>query len=101
MSTKTATPIRRLSGWQGKATLYKLSEQLEGNTHVIVSAVDLSSRYMRHPDDTTPNYMLIETDIFAATEDGEVADWMELPGSQKGTLDHAEALRGAGYEVAA
>jgi hypothetical protein len=101
MSTKTATPIRRLSGWQGKATLYKLSEQLEGNTYVIVSAVDLSDRYRRYPDDATHGSMLIETYIFAATEDGEVADWMELPGSMKGTLDHAEALRDAGYEVAA
>lgn len=99
MSTRTATPIKHLRGWQGEATLYKLSEQLAGNTHVIVSAIDISSRYMRHPDDTTPHSMLIETYIFGATEDGEVADWGELPGSLKGTLDHADALREAGYEV--
>lgn len=40
-----------------------------------------------------------ETYIFAASEDGTVINWTELEGSQKGTLDHATALRDAGYEV--
>jgi hypothetical protein len=42
-----------------------------------------------------------ETYIFTSTEDGEVLDWAELPGSYRGGLDHAEALRRAGYEVTA
>lgn len=44
-----------------------------------------------------------ETYIFAArkADSGgiEIASWTELPGSFRGGMDHAEALRGAGYEV--
>jgi hypothetical protein len=41
-----------------------------------------------------------ETYIFACDEQGEVESWLELGGSTKGVLDHAEALRNAGYEIA-
>ena len=40
-----------------------------------------------------------ETYLFAATSDGDVACWTELPGSFRGSLDHYEAIRRAGYEV--
>jgi len=43
-----------------------------------------------------------ETYIFPAKKSGdifEVADWGELNGSYRGGFDHAEALKGAGYEV--
>lgn len=40
-----------------------------------------------------------ETYIFAANKNGQVTDWIELPGSFRGALDHERALRNAGYEV--
>ena len=41
-----------------------------------------------------------ETYIFPADETGEITSWGELDGSFKGALDHEQALRNAGYEVA-
>lgn len=83
----TATPIRQLQDWRGNATLYRLSEPLEGNEYVVVSGI--SNEWGR------------EAYIFAADADGEVLEWGELPGSYRGDISHVEALRGAGYEVAA
>lgn len=40
-----------------------------------------------------------ETYVFAADEKGQIADWLDLPGSFIGSLDHERAMRGAGYEV--
>ena len=40
-----------------------------------------------------------ETYIFGADKTGEVVDWLELPGSFKGSLDHDAAITNAGYEV--
>lgn len=92
----TATKIRKAKNMSGDASLYKLSEPLEGNEYVIVSAVNLEVSLGM----ILPEWQKTETYIFPADEDGEVIDWSELPGSQKGTLDHADALRDAGYEVA-
>ena len=93
-----ATLIKRLPSWQGDAALYRMEPPLDGNDYVVVSAVDLALRFPTYGD---PRPMQIETYIFAADESGEVEDYGELSGSLKGTLDHAEALRAAGYEVAA
>lgn len=71
---------------EGVAHLYRLSTPLEGHDHVVVSAIG-------------PPYGP-ETYIFASNEAGKVTNWGELRGSFKGALNHAEALRGAGYEVA-
>lgn len=40
-----------------------------------------------------------ETYLFPADKDGNITSYGELTGSQRGTLDHAAALRDAGYEV--
>lgn len=82
---KVAKFIKTIDGWQGDARFYLLSPSLGGHSHVIVSAVVTI---------TGP-----ETYIFPATKDGVVADWGELPGSLKGTLEHEAALREAGYRV--
>lgn len=92
----TATKIRDLNDWQGDAALYRTEPPLDGNEYVVVSAVDIAKRHDIHD---MPRVMQIETYIFAATDEGEVTDFAELSGSMKGTLDHAEALRDAGYEV--
>lgn len=94
---KTATEIRRLDGWRGDARLYRLDppmvedrsrqgEDSRTHHHVIVSAV---VAYYTGP----------ETYIFPAMSDGSPVDFGELDGSMRGTLDHAEALRNAGYEA--
>lgn len=89
MSTKTATQIHTtaLNHMRGDARLYQLSEPLDGSEHVVVSGID--------------NRWGAETYIFPADSSGEITSWGELEGSFKGSIDHAEALRGAGYEVAA
>jgi hypothetical protein len=37
--------------------------------------------------------------MFAATPQGDVKDWHELPGSFQGDKDIPRALRNAGYEI--
>jgi hypothetical protein len=88
--SKTATLIGRAAGsMAGDARHYRLSEPLEGNEHVVVSAVE-------HYFGFTP---IIETYIFPADEKGKVIGWGELPGSFQGDTNHEKALSRAGYEV--
>lgn len=94
----TATKIRKMADWRGDAALYRVDPPMAGAEYVVVSAIDTGLRF---PDPITPRAMQIETYIFAADETGEPSDYQELPGSLKGTLDHADALRAAGYEVSA
>lgn len=92
MSTeKTATKIKDIPDWKGRAALYRLSAPVEDedglpHEYVIVSAVMALF--------TGP-----ETYIFPADAKGEVTSWGELPGSQRGFLDHELALEIAGYCV--
>jgi hypothetical protein len=88
---KTATRLDVKLDMRGNTSLYRLSEKLEsyeGNGYdlVVVSAVD-------NP------FSGPETYIFGVDENGAIVDWMELPGSFRGALDHNEALEGAGYTV--
>jgi hypothetical protein len=92
----TATKIKTLDDWRGDAALYRLSEPLDGNEYVVVSAATLQSLVSFELE----AWQATETYIFGADRSGKVTDWGELDGSLKGTLDHAEALRSAGYEVA-
>jgi hypothetical protein len=93
---RVATPVRDIPGWTGRARLYRLDPPLadyDGRTweYVIVSATDVP-------------FSGPETYIFPSDgPDAKVqpADWGEMPGSFKGALDHAAALRLAGYEVPA
>lgn len=92
----SAVFVKKLDGFTGDAALYHLDPPFQGYSwsdavasmyaHVIVSA-------------TIIPHSGPETYIFGASEDGEVLDWIELPGSFRGALDHEEALRGAGYGV--
>ena len=80
-----ATKIKNLDGFTGMAALYKLSEPLDGFEYVVVSAATVFGRD--------------ETYTFGSNENGEVQDWLELPGSVNGVCDHEVALNNAGYEV--
>lgn len=82
---RIATYIKPASQLRGDARLYQLSEPLEGSVHVVVSGIG--------------NEWGAETYIFAADSKGSVTNWGELPGSFKGAIDHAAALRDAGYEI--
>lgn len=95
-----ATFIRGLSGFRGDARLYHVEPPVKwvkgydadwnpvycDTEYVIVSAV-------------TVEYSGPETYIFPANQKGKVSSWEELRGSYRGGLDHAEALRRAGYTV--
>jgi hypothetical protein len=98
MMMKVATEIRKLEGFQGDARLFKLSEP-----------VTYDYDYETKQDRKSTNYVVVsavnamfsgpETYIFPADEQGEIVNWSEMDGSYKGELDHARALRDAGYEV--
>lgn len=78
--------LDNLSGFQGHAALYKLSEPLELYDYVICStAIAIFSG--------------VETYIFAANEKGEIIDWCELKGSERGCHSHAKVLANIGYEI--
>lgn len=98
---KTATLIKdNLPGFRGHAAHYRLSVPLspyfwadeeDGDAEcafndVVVSAVDAM-------------FSGPETYIFGANKNGTITNWIELPGSFKGSWDHIEALRRAGYGV--
>ena len=57
---------------------------------------------MKNSEDESFDYALFsgpETYIFGADAEGNVLRWGELEGSFRGDIDHARALRGAGYTV--
>jgi hypothetical protein len=99
---KQAKFISKLDAWKGDARVYEVDppvvipdddwkEELRGKKfrHVIVSSADVHRSGQ-------------ETYIFPAKRTGDtfdVADWGELEGSFKGSLDHEKALLGAGYRV--
>lgn len=89
--SKTATFIKDLRGFRGRARLYRLdppAPDYDGNPreYVVVSAVDAM-------------FSGPETYIFPASAEGEVVDWLEMDGSFQGDLDHERALANAGYTV--
>ena len=89
---KTAKLLEEMTGMNGRANLYRLSEALE----------DYDGNKYEHVAGSAVNVMFSgpETYIFGADENGEIVSWSELPGSFRGALDHNEALEGAGYPVA-
>ena len=85
----TATLVRVLESlpsegkWSGKARLYAMIPAYCGHDFVVVSGIH--------------NAFTTETYIFPSNSEGMVTDWGELQGSFKGDVDHALALRNAGY----
>lgn len=90
--------IKALTNMRSAARLYRVEppavvgggyndEPVKTTDHIVVSAV-------------IAPYTGPETYIFAADEHGNITDWGEMDGSQRGTLDHEDVLRAAGYEVA-
>lgn len=86
--------VRDVEGFAGKASLYRLSE-------VIEYGFGDETTYTEYVIASTANapFTGIETYIFPADEGGNILDWGELPGSQRGTTSHAEVLSDAGYPL--
>lgn len=99
---QTATFVKRLTGFNGDARLYRLDKPIEyqdwdsdadayvtkHSEYVVVSAV--------HAMFSGP-----ETYMFPADKDGNITDWGEIGASQRGTLSHETVLTESGYEVVA
>ena len=60
-------------------------QRVPATEHVFVSSVVLNGEP--------------ETYAFACDAEGTVLSWLELPGSMKGEVTHADVLRATGYEV--
>lgn len=90
MQVKIATQIGepRISPSGAEQRQYRLSEPLDGNEYVVVSA--LPSAF----DTGEP-----ETYIFGCNEKGQIDSFFELPGSYRGGTSHRKALEGAGYII--
>ena len=86
---KIAHKIEKAGHFRGDAWLFRMDPPYMGHDYVIVSAVDL--HFVRYGGS--------ETYMFAATPQGGVKDWMQLPGSFQGDKDIPRALRNAGYEI--
>lgn len=92
----TATFIKTIPGMRGDMRLYRVEPPMGGEDrgdgpvptfeHVAVSAAV--------PFGSGP-----ETYIFGCDSEGKDIDFAELDGSFRGGLDHAQALRNAGYEI--
>jgi hypothetical protein len=95
--TITAKFVRDLDGFSGDARLYRLSEPIragyepfdEPDERVLTHHVVVSG--------TVVAFSGPETYIFGADSEGEIISWAELPGSFQGSIDHAEAIRNAGW----
>ncbi len=85
---KKAKLVKHIDDWISDARLYRLSTPLQGNKYVIVSAVVAFGSGA-------------ETYIFPADKDGNALNMLELEGSFRGALDHAQALENAGYQIEA
>jgi len=85
MPENTAIFIKDMATPTAAQKLYRMSPPHHGHEHVVSSAVIVFG----HP----------ETYLFGSDADGTITHWGELDGSLKGTLDHEEAIREAGYVV--
>jgi len=93
---KKATFMSDLDGFTGEAKLYKLYPPMEEinfddevigrHEYVVVSA-------------TVAMFTGPETYIFPSDKHGNITSWSELEGSYRGELNHATALRNAGYLI--
>ena len=99
--TKTgiATFVKQRNG-NGEGRVYRVEPPIKANRYAVADDEQASFDHV-WVSAVVASYSGPETYIFGSDTDGNVLDWCELEGSFKGGLDHAEALRGAGYEVSA
>jgi hypothetical protein len=87
---KVATQLKsaETTHFSGDARFYRLSTPINGESHIIVSAIHAAF------DTGRP-----ETFIFPAYPSGELKDWGELPGSQQDVYDPEGVLTDLGYDI--
>lgn len=99
---KTATRIKTLcsiltnDGRMKHQALYKLDPGIDGHAYVVVST-SYSNGNIGGYNEKKP--LIKETYIFPSDEDGNIKDYLELEGSQKESVCHAEVLTEAGYTI--
>jgi hypothetical protein len=88
-----------LGGFNGHAALYKVSPSVQYRKYDWVK-----DRYYRRQS----RYIVVsavvvdgmpEAYLFPADKSGQVKSWSRLPGSMRGSLNHADALEGGGYLI--
>jgi len=92
-----ATLTKKMGGWTGDARMYRCDPPMpytgydDKDNRIALTAdfVIVSATYAL--------YSGPQTYIFPA-DGNDVTDWEELAGSFRGSIDHARALRNAGYE---
>ena len=97
---KTATLVQTTLGKHGDTlwqAVYRLEPPMTGNNGQPCEYVLCSAAYAPPFRNVLPAQR--ETYIFPCRVAGDVLDWEELPGSQRGTLEHAAALERAGYTI--
>ncbi len=97
---KTAKLIKKLKrNFRGDARLYKVNppmkyledDKIDDSKETKTSYVVISA--------TVAMFSGAETYIFSADKNGDITEWSEMEGSYRGSLDHAKALRNAGYKI--
>ena len=95
-----------LPEFNGTANLYELDEYVKFDdehdkeddgfffNHVIVSGVEMKEALSEIVSPHLPVMNPIETYVFPANKEGTVLNWLELPGSFKGEINHEKALDG-------
>jgi len=93
---KTITSILTNDGRMRHQALYKLEPGINGNEYVVLSTSYKNGNIGGYNE---KNPMIKETYIFPSDTDGNIKDYLELEGSQKESLCHAEVLTDAGYTI--
>lgn len=91
---KQAIFVKKAEGFRGNAALYKLNPPLQD-----VDPLDNVVSTVEFVIVSTSSFFGVETYIFPASENGEVLDWLELEGSERGVDSHARVLDNIGYEI--
>lgn len=80
-----AAAIKRMLDMRGDALLFELDPPYYSNKYVVSSAIE--------------NEFAMETYLFAADEEGNITNWLELPGSVRYVYDPYLPFVEAGYDV--
>ena len=88
--------------WRGNAKWFRVEPPLQSASYDF----DSESEVMHEYADVILSAAVVmftgpETYIFPANEQGEIQSWIDLDGSQRGTLSHEKVLADLGYEVVA
>lgn len=96
----TALLIRdNLSGFRGYAALYRCDPPMAESGYFAEEGELVKTFEYVIASTASVMFSGLETYLFGADAEGNVADWGELPGSSRGDYSHADVLRMAGYTL--